>query len=52
MRFESLLWMALAMFLAGGGWGENVAPAEDVAGSGEYRAADGGTDNPPPPGGP
>ena len=47
MRFESLLWMALMLFIVGAaGGGDKIVGA--AAGSGEFQAADGGTDIPPP----
>ena len=47
MRFEKLLWAALAMLLSGGaGLGDTLGGA--VTESGAYDAADGGSDIPPP----
>lgn len=49
MRFESLLWTLLAMFLIGGvGW-DGDSLVGDVSGGGEYQAADGASEIPPPP---
>jgi hypothetical protein len=58
MRFESLLWFALAMFLAGGArWdreplvdrvGGSPQHADAVAAEPDYVAADGGHEVPPP----
>ena len=47
MRFESLLWSALAMFLMGGA-AFNDSLAGGASGSGEYQATDGTTPIPPP----
>lgn len=49
MRFESLLWAVLAMFLMGGVAGDGASLAGDVSAGGEYQAADGGSTVPPPP---
>jgi hypothetical protein len=47
MRFESLLWLVLAMLLSGGvGWdGGSAQPPQDAE---QFEAADGGTEIPPP----
>ena len=50
MRFEGLLWLALAMLLSGGvRWWDGDSIAGDVSGGGEYQAAAGGSMIPPPP---
>jgi hypothetical protein len=48
MRFESLIWMLLALFVIGGA---ETRIGGTEATTGEFQAADGGTENPPP-GGP
>ena len=48
MRFESLLWMVLAMFLMGGAAWEEGSLVGGVSGSRDYQAADGGSEIPPP----
>jgi len=48
MRFESLLWMALAMFLVGAASWEEQSLVGGVSDSGGYQAADGGSEVPPP----
>ena len=48
MRFESLLWSLLALFLvAGAGWEEQTLVGGATAGP-EFQAADSGSDVPPP----
>ena len=48
MRFESLLWTILTMFLIGvAGWNADSLVG-GVSGGGEYHAADGGSTFPPP----
>ncbi len=47
MRFESLLWSALAMFLMGGAAFNDSLDGGATSG-GEYRASDGTSPIPPP----
>ena len=48
MRFESLLWSALVMFLMGGGVFNGDPLAGAPSSTGEYRASDGTSPSPPP----
>ena len=47
MRFESLLWWVLAMFLAASTWEPQIVVG-GVAAAPEFQAADSGADIPPP----
>lgn len=49
MRFESLLWSVLAMFLVGAAW-ETQTVVGGVSGGPGFQAADSGSDIPPPSG--
>jgi hypothetical protein len=49
MRFESLIWTLLALFIVGGAE-TRIGGTEATTATGEFQAADGGTWNPPPTG--